>query len=157
MTSRSPTAGRRATSGSNSYDDVLPSFNLRYKATDNFFLRFAVAQGHRASGIPAAAAVDHDQRRRWVSSRAASACRCRRTSTLGNCVAGYNGFAGNADLKPMEATNYDLSAEWYINSTNSLTLALFDKEVSGLHRDDAGQRRALHQQRRDPGRHGAAS
>ena len=32
----------------------------------------------------------------------------------------------------MEATNYDLSAEWYINSTNSLTLALFDKEVSGF-------------------------
>jgi TonB-dependent receptor len=32
----------------------------------------------------------------------------------------------------MEATNYDLSAEWYLNSTNSLTLALFDKELSGF-------------------------
>ena len=32
----------------------------------------------------------------------------------------------------MESTNYDLSAEWYLNSTNSLTLALFDKEVSGF-------------------------
>jgi TonB-dependent receptor len=32
----------------------------------------------------------------------------------------------------MDATNYDLSAEWYINSTNSLTLALFDKQVSGF-------------------------
>jgi TonB-dependent receptor len=50
----------------------------------------------------------------------------------GNCVANYNGFAGNEDLEPMEATNYDLSAEWYINATNSLTVALFDKEVSGF-------------------------
>jgi TonB-dependent receptor len=32
----------------------------------------------------------------------------------------------------MDATNYDLSTEWYINETNSLTLALFDKEVSGF-------------------------
>jgi len=32
----------------------------------------------------------------------------------------------------MESTNYDVSAEWYLNSTNSLTLALFDKEVSGF-------------------------
>src|SRR4029077_168961 len=53
-------------------------------------------------------------------------------STPGDCVAGYNGFAGNAELEPMEAINYDLSAEWYFNSTNSLTVALFDKEVSGF-------------------------
>ena len=29
----------------NDYDDVLPSLNLRYKATDNFYVRFAVAKG----------------------------------------------------------------------------------------------------------------
>ena len=42
---RSPMAQSLETSDSNSYDNVLPSFNLRYKATDNFFLRFAVGKG----------------------------------------------------------------------------------------------------------------
>jgi TonB-dependent receptor len=32
----------------------------------------------------------------------------------------------------MDAMNYDLSAEWYINETNSLTFAVFDKEVKGF-------------------------
>ena len=54
------------------------------------------------------------------------------SQTPGNCVAEYTGFSGNAGLEPMGSTNYDLSAEWYLNSTNSLTLALFDKEVSGF-------------------------
>ncbi|HVQ14563.1 MAG TPA: TonB-dependent receptor, partial [Vicinamibacterales bacterium] len=37
--------GSSPTEGNNSYTDVLPSLNLRYKATENFFLRFAVAKG----------------------------------------------------------------------------------------------------------------
>src|SRR5262249_38248633 len=33
------------TEGGNTYDNWLPSLNLRYKANDNFYLRFAVGKG----------------------------------------------------------------------------------------------------------------
>ena len=119
------------TSGTNKYDDVLPSFNLRYKATDNFFLRFAVGKGIARPDFPQL--LPSITINPQVGQLTNGACvPLPPNVTVGNCVAGYNGFAGNADLKPMESINYDLSAEWYLNSTNSLTLALFDKEVSGF-------------------------
>ena len=120
------------TTGSNSYDDVLPSFNLRYKATDNFFLRFAVAKGIARPEFPQLLPSIQISPQVGVITAGNCVPLPSGSNTPGNCVSTYNGFAGNADLKPMDAINYDLSAEWYINETNSLTLALFDKEVSGF-------------------------
>src|SRR5262245_16649700 len=40
------------TTGTNDYNDVLPSLNLRYKATDNFFLRLAVGKGIARPDFP---------------------------------------------------------------------------------------------------------
>jgi TonB-dependent receptor len=124
--------GSSETSGSNTYDTVLPSFNLRYKATENFFLRFAVAKGiarpEFAQLLPSiTVGVKAGNVVNGVCVEQPSG-----STTPGDCVAGYNGYAGNPDLEPMDAMNYDLSAEWYINQTNSLTLALFDKEVKGF-------------------------
>jgi len=121
-----------ATSGSNSYDDVLPSFNLRYKPTDNFFLRLAVAKGIARPEFPQLLPSITVNVEAGLLTGGVCVPIPSGVTTPGDCVAGYNGYAGNADLKPMEATNYDLSAEWYINETNSLTLALFDKEISGF-------------------------
>jgi TonB-dependent receptor len=52
--------------------------------------------------------------------------------TGGNCVFEYNGLAGNPDLEPMRSWQYDLSAEWYMNPTNSLTGAIFYKQLEGF-------------------------
>jgi TonB-dependent receptor len=122
----------RETSGSASYTDVLPSFNLRYKATDDFYLRFAVAKGIARPEFPQL--LPSIQISAQVGLLNGGLCQPvpSGSNTPGDCVSNYNGYSGNADLKPMDATNYDMSAEWYINSTNSLTLALFDKEVSGF-------------------------
>jgi TonB-dependent receptor len=119
--------------GSNSYDDVLPSLNIRYKATDNVFLRFAVGKGiarpEFAQLLPSnqinPQVGNFDNTGTCVPLPGGS-------NTAGNCVASYTGFSGNAELEPMESTNFDFSAEWYLNQTNSLTVALFDKEVSGF-------------------------
>jgi TonB-dependent receptor len=124
--------GSSETSGSNEYDDVLPSFNLRYKATDNFFLRFAVAKGIARPEFPQLLPSITVNAQAGLLTGGTCVPLPSGVTTPGDCVANYNGFAGNADLKPMDATNYDLSAEWYINSTNSLTMAIFDKEVSGF-------------------------
>jgi TonB-dependent receptor len=119
------------TTGSNSYTDVLPSFNLRYKATDQLFFRFAVAKGIARPEFPQLLPSITINSQAGII-QGGNCVPLPSNVTVGNCVANYNGFAGNAGLEPMEAMNYDLSAEWYINDTNSLTLALFDKEVSGF-------------------------
>jgi TonB-dependent receptor len=120
------------TAGDNDYNDVLPSFNLRYKATENFYLRFAIGKGIARPDFPQL--LPSIQINPLVGVLAGGACvpLPSGSNTPGNCVSEYTGTSGNPDLKPMESTNYDLSAEWYLNSTNSLTLALFDKEVSGF-------------------------
>jgi TonB-dependent receptor len=39
---------------------------------------------------------------------------------------------GNPRLKPVEADNYDVTAEWYFSSVGSLTLSLFKKDLFGV-------------------------
>ena len=120
------------TSGTNEYDDVLPSFNLRYKASDNFYLRFAVGKGIARPDFPQLLPSIQITPEVGIITGGTCVPLPGGSTTPGDCVSDYNGFSGNADLQPMESTNYDLSAEWYLNSTSSLTLALFDKEVSGF-------------------------
>ena len=120
------------TSESNEYDNVLPSFNLRYKATDNFFLRFAVGKGIARPDFPQLLPSNTISPQGGLLTNGTCVRLPGGSQTQADCVAEYTGFSGNAGLEPMESTNYDLSAEWYLNSTNSLTLALFDKEVSGF-------------------------
>ena len=121
------------TSGTNDYNDVLPSLNLRYKATDNFFVRFAVGKGIARPDFPQLLpSIQISPQSGTLNTSGACVPLPSGSSIPGNCVANYNGFSGNPDLEPMSSVNYDLSAEWYINSTNSLTLALFDKELSGF-------------------------
>jgi TonB-dependent receptor len=124
--------GSSETTGANEYDNVLPSLNLRYKATDNFFLRFAVAKGIARPDFPKLLPSITISARAGLLTGGQCVEIPSGNNTPGNCVANYNGFAGNPDLEPMEAINYDLSAEWYIDSANSLTVAVFDKEVEGF-------------------------
>lgn len=124
--------GASETNGTNSYDHVLPSLNLRYKAAENFFLRFAIGKGIARPEFAQLLPSIQISPEAGLLTGGVCVPLPSGTSTPGDCVANYNGFAGNPDLEPMEAINYDLSAEWYINSTNSLTMALFDKEVSGF-------------------------
>jgi iron complex outermembrane receptor protein len=44
------------------------------------------------------------------------------------------GSAGNPDLKPYGATQYDMTAEWYFTTTSMLSVALFKKDVSAFTR-----------------------
>jgi TonB-dependent receptor len=120
------------TTDTNSYNNVLPSLNVRYKATENVFLRFAVGKGIARPEFPQLLPSNQISPEVGVVTGGVCVPLPGGSNTPGNCVADYNGFSGNADLEPMEATNYDFSAEWYLNSTSSLTLAIFDKEISGF-------------------------
>lgn len=98
----------------NESTDVLPSLALRYKLKDNLFLRFAASKTiTRPSFAQLNPAV-----------------------TLTPPVPGQQPFgrgsSGNADLKPIRSDNYDLSLEWYIDRSSSITATLFRRDVTGF-------------------------
>lgn len=92
-----------------SYSNFLPSLNVNVLLTDDMFVRVAVAKTmSRANPSALSPSVDLPNYS-WTAKE------------------------GNPQLVPEEAVNYDLSWEWYINDTNSLSAAVFAKELSNFH------------------------
>jgi TonB-dependent receptor len=115
----------------NTYTDVLPSLNVRYKLRDDLFLRFAAARSLARPDFPLllpAINISAD-----VGLLAGGVCtELPAGAEVGNCVFEYNGNAGNPDLEPMRSWQYDLTAEWYISPSNSLSGAIFYKQLEGF-------------------------
>ncbi|MDP2131768.1 MAG: TonB-dependent receptor [Erythrobacter sp.] len=97
------------------FDHFLPSFNIRYDTGTGIVIRSAVSKGISRPDL-----------------------------NLFNAggVLGFSGrvtdgpllsiATGNRNLRPTEAWNYDLSAEWYFSAVGSLTAALFVKDIKGI-------------------------
>lgn len=117
--------------GENSYTDVLPSLNLRYRVRDDLFWRFAAAKSLSRPDFPLllAAITINPQAGRMVNGVCTELVG---TGQVGDCIFAYYGQSGNADLEPMRSWQYDLTAEWYMSATNSLTAAVFYKDLSGF-------------------------
>jgi TonB-dependent receptor len=98
----------------NKSTDILPSLALRYKLQDNLFLRFAAS---KTITRPSFAQLNP-------------------ALTLTPPVPGQQPFgrgtSGNADLKPIRSDNYDLSLEWYIDRSSSITATIFRRDVTGF-------------------------
>jgi TonB-dependent receptor len=98
----------------NKSTDVLPSLALRYKVTDKLFLRVAAS---KTITRPSFAQLNP-------------------ALTLTPAIPGQQPFgrgtSGNADLKPIRSDNYDISLEWYIDSSNSITATVFRRDISGF-------------------------
>jgi TonB-dependent receptor len=111
--------GGGALKDSDSFDDFLPSLNLKYKLTDSMLLRAGLSQSITRP--------DMGDLRDFV-----------------NITFGTDGVfeaqAGNPHLKPVKATNYDLSYEWYFADVGSLTAAAFYKTLDGVFTNSFTQR-----------------
>ncbi|HUD90445.1 TonB-dependent receptor [Sphingobium sp.] len=98
----------------NKSTDILPSLALRYKLQDNLFLRLAAS---KTITRPSFAQLNP-------------------ALTLTPPVPGQQPFgrgtSGNADLKPIRSDNYDLSLEWYIDRSSSITATIFRRDVTGF-------------------------
>jgi TonB-dependent receptor len=94
--------------------DWLPSLALRYKLKDNLFLRLAAS---KTITRPSFAQLNP-------------------ALTLTPPIPGQQPFgkgtSGNADLQPVRSNNYDLSLEWYIDRSNSITITAFRRDVTGF-------------------------
>lgn len=93
---------------SNSYTDVLPTFNVTGYITPDTLLRFGYGKGLTRPSVADINPV--------ISTNP--------TTGLGS--------QGNPNLEPLRADSYDLSLEKYFNNTSYVSAAVFYKDVKGF-------------------------
>jgi iron complex outermembrane receptor protein len=119
-----------AQSYKNSYDNWLPSLNLRLKASEQLQFRFALGKGMSRPDfnqlqVQTTLSAQHNQTVTRDAAGNATAVRFDGTSLTGTSD-------GNPLLKPTTSTNVDLTAEWYFAKAGSLTFALFNKDLKDI-------------------------
>jgi iron complex outermembrane receptor protein len=95
-----------------SYIDILPSFSVKYDVTKDVVARFSAGQTVTRPDYYALAGG----------------------ATLNDQL--LSGSQGNPNLKPTRSTNLDISTEWYYAPQSSVSLGLFDMQMSSTF--DAG-------------------
>jgi TonB-dependent receptor len=110
----------------NDYHNVLPSLNLRLKASDTLQFRFAVAS--------ALSRPDFTQLQGYteLSETANSSTNPATGVTTVNSVSLTGKGSGNPMLRPTTSKQVDLTAEWYFAPTGSVTMALFNKRLKDI-------------------------
>lgn len=106
----------------NSYEDVLPSFNMRLDIGDGRQFRFGVSQAlvrPQAFDLRSSGTLNQAQ------------------GTPGT-FAGIELVSGNPFLKPITATQFDLSYEWYFADAGSFTFSYFYKDLEDYWIGSAG-------------------
>lgn len=109
------------------FDFFLPSLNIKLQVTPELLFRFA---GSKAISRP-----NFGDLRDYVG-----------ISPSGGNSAGNFGFSAgsrNPFLRPVEAKQFDLTAEWYFAKVGSLTAAAFYKDLSNIIVDNAGYTRTF--------------
>jgi len=108
-----------------SYDEWLPSLNLKLDLDNGHLVRFA------ASRTLSRPSVDELSQRPVITTFQDTDSGV--DNGTGGTVQLFGGFqgtqSGNAQLTPQISTNLDLSWEWYFNDSGSVTFTTFYKEI----------------------------
>ncbi|OZY87304.1 hypothetical protein CBP51_10085 [Cellvibrio mixtus] len=94
------------------YDVFLPNLSLKYDLMDDVVVRFGAS--------------------RTITRPELSDLKSART--LGDVREGQTGVgsAGNPNLKPFMSDNFDLSAEWYVNDFDYVSIGAFSKSIDNF-------------------------
>lgn len=107
---------------------VLPSLNLRLKATDDLFFRFAASE---AIWSPSFSEL---QAKRIITNSKKDGVTT--VATINDVKFSQDQYS-NPDLTPMKATQFDISAEWYFDDHGGMAhAALFSKQIDDFFRRD---------------------
>ena len=99
----------------NSYDNFLPSFNLKVGLTKDLLMRFGFSKAIQRP--------DLGLTRNYFNLV---------PRVLDDEFVGIEARTGNAFLEPAKATQFDTSLEWYFSDVGSLTFALFHKRLKDV-------------------------
>ncbi len=111
----------------NRFDHFLPSFNLKVGITPNLISRFAYSKAISRPGFE----------------QLQSTILIQPTSGLSVFQLEAGSRNSNPNLKPVEANQFDLTAEWYFAKVGSLTAALFYKDLSNVIVANVAQTRSV--------------
>src|SRR5690625_4002779 len=100
--------------GGRTYTNVLPSLNLRLNLTDELQWRFAASK--------AMARPSFNQLKGYVMLGST-------TGPNNTSVTQWSGTAGNPNLKPMVAKQFDTALEWYFGPAAHVYVTLFYKNI----------------------------
>ncbi|TWI67769.1 TonB-dependent receptor [Pseudoduganella lurida] len=110
----------------NAYRNVLPSLNLRLKARDDLQFRFAASKAvSRPDFSQLQGYATLNQNVDFTSFPLTQTAVVRSVTQTGEAK-------GNPMLRPISATQVDLTAEWYFGRASSLTVALFNKRLKDV-------------------------
>jgi TonB-dependent receptor len=109
-----------------SYTEVLPSLNLTFEVTDEFYVRAAAYRAMSRFQMNAmSAGVSYELCR----NESEDICDSETNTDLASVITG--GSANGNHMKPYLSTNFDLSLEYYPSDDAAVTLALYTKEFTG--------------------------
>jgi len=111
---------------SNHYHNVLPSLNLRMKASDKLQFRFGAAMGISRPDF------DKLQSYTTLSETVDQTLDVASNTLRVNSVSLTGKGDGNPQLKPVQSRQVDLTAEWYFAPAGSLTVAVFNKQLKDI-------------------------
>ncbi len=110
------------------YEYLLPSFNMRWDLNDEMIIRFAASQAITPADI---AALNSNQA--TIAELGFVIDGSTTPPAITDIVPGQlNVFGGNPNLEPIEATNFDLSYEWYFGSDGLFSASLFYKDLKNI-------------------------
>jgi TonB-dependent receptor len=112
----SKAAGTKSTA-KNNYDALLPNLDLSAKLTDDVITRFSYSKTIARPGLSSLGSV--------VSYGNPNG------STL-NAGTTVQATGQNPQLKPLESSNFDLSAEWYFDDASYVSAGVFEKRVTNF-------------------------
>ena len=107
------------------YSDFLPSLTLNIDLADDQMLRFA------ASKTVSRPRLDDTKPNNQVNFN----FNAGNVSNPNPAAGPWSGSAGNAKLKPLEATQYDLAYEWYFADDGFMSIGYFHKDLTNWHAD----------------------
>jgi TonB-dependent receptor len=114
----------------NSYTNVLPSFNLRLKARDDLFFRFSASKAVWAPSFSDLQAKINLS----VAMKDGVTQPAVGTTPISDLKFSLSQDT-NPYLEPMQATQFDISTEWYFDDKGGMAhLALFSKDVEDFFR-----------------------
>ena len=106
--------GGTLVSGTNEYDDTLPSLNLALEPMEDVIVRFGAAKV---------------MARPQIGNTLAGTNYLVPTTSLAATGPNFTASIGNVALEPFRANTYDLSFEWYFAPESLLSFAYFYKDI----------------------------